>query len=179
MERTGGIKDEQVKALGKLDEAVELGGFVGIAKTGVITSDFDTLSFRVSYVRDVADAHDSYVIQPALEYGTPLGPGTYIGMSASGEIVGKAFAGYYSNVSPAGAVASGLSPFQSEEGGLKDVSFTVLGAQSLSRDLRQGWSVVVVARYSRLLGDFKRSPIVSVAGDADQWMGGLGLAYTF
>jgi outer membrane scaffolding protein for murein synthesis (MipA/OmpV family) len=29
------------------------------------------------------------------------------------------------------------------------------------------------------LGDFKRSPIVSIAGDADQYFAALGLSYTF
>mgnify|MGYP000277032231 CR=1 FL=1 len=79
---------------------------------------------------------------------------------------------------PSGSGASGL-PVYSTEGGVKDVSLTLLGTYSLSGDLRKGMMVTAVARYSRLLGDFRQSPIVEIAGDADQWMGGLGLAYTF
>jgi len=33
--------------------------------------------------------------------------------------------------------------------------------------------------YSRLVGDFKQTPIVSQRGSASQWMGAIGLAYTF
>ena len=37
------IDDPRVRALGKLDTAIELGGYVGIGKTGVITSPYDKL----------------------------------------------------------------------------------------------------------------------------------------
>jgi outer membrane protein len=173
-----GIGDAQVRALGKLDVAVELGGYVGIGKTGVITSDYDTLSFSVAYQRDVANAHDSYVITPSINYGTPLSRTTYVGIGVSAEIVGDRYADYNFGVTPAGAIASGL-PAYTPEGGLKDISFTLLGAQSLSGDLRGGWSIFAVGSYSKLMGDFKRSPVVAIAGDADQWFGGLGVAYTF
>jgi outer membrane scaffolding protein for murein synthesis (MipA/OmpV family) len=33
--------------------------------------------------------------------------------------------------------------------------------------------------YAQLLGDFKRSPIVAIAGDADQYFATVGLAYSF
>lgn len=179
LNRSGGIKDDQVKALGKLDKAVEIGGFIGVTRTGVITSDYDTLSARVSYVHDVADAHGSYLIQPSIDYGTPLSPSAYVGVSVSAEIVGKGYARYYFDVTPAGSLASGLPAFAADDGGLKDVNLTVLGLHSLTGDLRHGLAVVAVGRYGRMLGDFRRSPIVAVAGDRNQWTGGLGLAYSF
>ena len=47
-------------------------------------------------------------------------------------------------------------------------------------DLRHPkFSLFAGVAYSRLLGDFKRSPIVAIAGDADQYLAALGLAYTF
>jgi len=39
-------------------------------------------------------------------------------------------------------------------------------------------SIFGVGQYSRLVGDFKRSPIVSERGSANQWTGAFGLAYT-
>ncbi len=42
----GAIDDLRIRALGKVDIAVELGGYVGIARQGVITSDFDRLSLH-------------------------------------------------------------------------------------------------------------------------------------
>lgn len=177
--RTGRIKDPQVRALGKLDTAVEVGGFVGIAKTGVITSDYDNLGIRLSYVHDVTGTHGSYVITPAIEYGTPLSTRAFVGISASADYVGKGYASTYYGITPAGAAASGLPVFVADDAGFKKIGVGLLGAYSLTGDLTSGLSVFAVGGYDRLLGDFKRSPIVSVAGDADQWFGGLGLAWTF
>jgi outer membrane scaffolding protein for murein synthesis (MipA/OmpV family) len=36
-----------------------------------------------------------------------------------------------------------------------------------------------MGQYSRLVGDFKRSPIVAMRGSASQWLGAVGLAYTW
>lgn len=178
LNRVMSIRDDQVRALGKLDPAIEVGAYIGIAKTGVITSAYDNLSFRISFAADVAGAHESYVITPAIEYGTPLSERTYVGIGVSADYVGDRYARYYYSVSPAGAAASGLSPFEAD-GGFKNISFNLLGAQSLSGDLRKGWSLFAVGGYSKLLGDFRRSPIVSEAGDDDQWLGAIGVAYTF
>ena len=177
-QRTRRIKDDQVEALGKLDTAIEIGAFVGIAKTGVITSDYDSLSFRVSYVRDVANAHDSYVITPAFEYGTPLSPSIYVGIGASADYVGNGYARTYFGVTPAGSAASGLSTFDADKG-WKNITSSLFAGYALSGDLRKGWAIFATGSYSKMLGDFKRSPLVSEAGDANQWFGALGVGYTF
>ena len=178
LNRTSSIKDARVRALGKLDEAYEVGGFVGIGKTGVITSAYDNLSFRVAYLKDVGNAHESHVITPSIEYGTPLSRVAYVGVGASADFVGDGYASYYFDVTPAGAAASGLSPFQAD-GGFKSYSLSLFGSHSLSGDLLKGLSLFAVGSYTRLRGDFRRSPIVSEAGSPNQWFGVIGLAYTF
>ena len=178
LNRTSRIGDARVRALGKLDEAIEVGAWAGIGKTGVVTSAYDNLSFRVTYLRDVAGAHGSYVVTPAIEYGTPLSERTYVGLSVSADYAGDGYASTYFDVTPAGAAASGLSAYDAD-GGFKSVTFGLLGSQSLTGDLRGGLSLFAVGFYTRLLGDFKDSPIVSEAGDAGQWFGAAGLAYTF
>jgi outer membrane scaffolding protein for murein synthesis (MipA/OmpV family) len=178
LNRTSGIKDARVRALGKLDEAYELGGFVGIGKTGVITSAYDNLSFRVAYLKDVGSAHESHVITPSIEYGTPLSERAYVGIGASADFVGDGYARYYFDVTPAGAAASGLSPFQAD-GGFKSYSLSLFGSHSLSGNLIKGLSLFAVGSYTRLRGDFRRSPIVSEVGSPNQWFGVIGLAYTF
>lgn len=179
LNRTGkNLKDDQVEALGRLDTAYEVGAFAGIAKTGIITSEYDTLSFRVSYIGDVGDAHRSHVITPAIEYGTPLSTSLYVGLGASAEFVGDGYASYYYDVTPAGSAASGLPTF-SAEGGFKSWSVNSLVAISLGGDLRRGLSLFAVGNYTRLQDDFRHSPIVSVAGSPNQWVGAIGLGYTF
>ena len=175
------IKDNAVRALGKRDVAVEVGGFVGIGKTGVITSAYDNLSARVAVAKDVAGAHESYVITPAIEYMTPLSATSFVGLGVSAEYVGKKYGRYYYEIDPAGFAASGL-PVYSRAGngsGFKRVSANLAGGVSLSGDLRKGWALFGVAGYSRMLGKYGDSPVVAIAGSRNQWIGALGVGYSF
>lgn len=172
------IEDARVAALGELDSALEVGAWAGVSKTGVITSAYDTIAFRVSYQHDVLDAHDSYVIQPTFEYGTPLSPTTFVGIGATADYVGGDYARYYYSITPGQSVASGLPVFNADAG-FKSVGGNIILGQSLSGDLRRGFGLFGLIGYTRMLGDFADSPIVSVAGSRNQWIGGIGLGYTF
>ncbi|MET0372404.1 MAG: MipA/OmpV family protein [Sphingobium sp.] len=184
LDRTSGkgIKDPQVRALGKLDTAVEVGAFVGIGKTGIITSAYDNLSARVAVTKDVAGAHESYIVTPAIEYFTPLSVNSFVGIGVSADYVGKKYGRYYYDVtSPAASLASGL-PLYSRAGdkaGFKRVGVNLTGGYSLSGDLRRGWALFALGGYSKMLGRYGDSPVVAIAGDRDQWVGAVGIGYTF
>ena len=175
------IKDAAVRALGERDVAVEVGGFVGIGKTGVLTSDYDNLSARVAITKDVAGAHDSYVITPAIEYFAPLSTRSFVGLGVSADYVGKKYGRYYYDVDAAGALASGLPAYSraGEGSGFKKVGVNLTGGLSLSGDLRKGWALFALGGYSRMLGDYADSPVVSIAGSKNQWIGAVGIGYTF
>jgi MipA family protein len=175
------IKDAAVRALGERDVAVEVGGFVGIGKTGVLTSDYDNLSARVAITKDVAGAHDSYVITPAIEYFAPLSTRSFVGLGVSADYVGKKYGRYYYDVDAAGALASGLPAYSraGEGSGFKKVGVNLTGGLSLSGDLRKGWALFALGGYSRMLGDYADSPVVSIAGSKNQWIGAVGVGYTF
>lgn len=168
-------RDLQVVALGRIPLAVEVGGHVGVTRTGVITSDFDNLNFDVAVSHDVTDVHDSLIVTPSVSYGTPLSRKIFVGLSASANHVGGGYARRYFGVDPVRSVTSGL-PGYTPSAGFKDVNFGLLGNVSLTGDLLRGLSVFAIGNYSKLLGDFGRSPIVR---DRNQWFGGAGLAYTF
>ena len=80
-----------------------------------------------------------------------------------------------------GAAASGLP--DSSDAGRKitagKYTIGVAGAYGLSGDLRKGFVLIAGAQYGRMLGRYADSPIVAEAGDADQWLGGVGIAYQF
>lgn len=181
LNRTGSIKDRRVKALGELDTGYEIGGWAGVAKTGVVTSAYDNLSMRVSYLKDVGNAHESYILTPAIEYGTPLSQTTYVGLSVSADYVGKGYGRYYYDVTLAGSQASGLGIYGAagDKAGFAKLNLGLVGAQSLSGDLRKGWALFGLAGYGRILGRYADSPIVRDAGSRNQFLGGLGIAYTF
>lgn len=175
---TKGIDDAQVRALGKVDAAIELGGYVGIGKTGVITSDYDRLSLSVSLRKDVNGAHSSTVLAPTINYVTPLSTKALVGLFVSGERVGNGYADAYFSVTPQGAVASGL-PVYNARGGWKNWTLGAIGGHSLTGDLTGGLQLFGGVVYRRLLNDFADSPIVATNGSRDQWLGTLGIAYSF
>jgi outer membrane scaffolding protein for murein synthesis (MipA/OmpV family) len=118
------------------------------------------------------------VVSPNVEFSTPLSQTFYVGASLGADFVSNRFADYYFSISPADAVVSGLPAFNAD-GGMKSWKVGLLANYSLSGDLRRGLSIFGTGGYSRLVGDFKRSPIVSDRGSASQWLGALGLAYSF
>lgn len=179
--RTRSINDSQVKALGKRDAAVEVGGWGEIGKTGVFTGQYDSLSFRLAYARDIAGAHDSYIVKPSLEYGTPISKTAFLGVSLSADYVGKGFGHYYYDVSLAESQRSGLGVYAAagEKAGFAKLNLGVVAAKSLSGDLRKGWAVFALGGYGRLLGRYADSPLVKDTGSRNQWLGGLGVAYSF
>lgn len=172
------IDDLRIRALGKRSTAIEVGGYVGIGKTGVITSEYDRLSFSISYRKGVSGAHRGGVVSPTINYFTPLSQKAAVGLFVSAERAERRYAAAYFDVSPAGSVASGLPTF-SARGGWKNYTLGALGTVSLTGDLLHGFKLVGGGTYTRLLNDFGYSPVTRIAGDKSQWMGVLGLAYTF
>lgn len=169
------VRDPQIVALGRIKPAVEVGGHFGVSRTGIITSDFDTLSVDLAISHDVTGIHESLIVTPSINYGTPLSRKAFVGVSASATHVGSGYARRYFGVTPGQAAASGLRTY-TPGAGFKDVSFGAVGNLSLTGDLLRGLSAFVIASHSRLLGEFGRSPIVRKRG---QWFAGAGLAYTF
>lgn len=53
------------------------------------------------------------------------------------------------------------------------------GAANAIYSFTPEWGVLGYVRYDRLNGDAKRSPVVELYGDRNQWSGGLALTYTF
>lgn len=177
LNRTGDVKDAAVDKLPELDTAIEVGAFGGISFKG-LTNPYDALSLRVDYLTDVGGAHKSSIISPSLDFSTPLSQTLFVGASFGVDFVGDGYADYYFDVAPIDAVASGLAPYDAE-GGMKSWKVGMLVNQSLSGDLRRGWSLFAAGNYSRLVGDFADSPIVDDRGSASQWFGAVGVGYTF
>jgi outer membrane scaffolding protein for murein synthesis (MipA/OmpV family) len=177
LNRTGKIKDDFVAALPDRKAAIEVGGFVGVTAHG-LTNPYDALSVRLDVVKDVGNGHESTVISPTIDFGTPLSRTLYVGASLSADWVGGGYADSYFSITPADSLRSGLRTFDAD-GGFKGWKAGLLANQSLTGDLTHGLSLFGTASYGRLSGDFKRSPIVADRGSPTQWFAAVGLGYTF
>jgi outer membrane scaffolding protein for murein synthesis (MipA/OmpV family) len=179
LNRTRHVKDDIVDLLPDRKTAIELGGFAGLSFHG-LTNPYDTLGVRLDVLHDVGNAHESTTFSPNVDFSTPLSRTTYASASVGAEFVSGRFADYYFSVSPAESLlTAGALPVFDADGGMKNWNASLLVNQSITGDLTGGLSVFGTAEYSRLVGDFKRSPIVSQRGSANQWLLAAGLAYTF
>ena len=177
-DRVTRIKDPVVKRLGKLDTAVEVGANAGITVYDLLTG-YDSLTFSADARWDVASAHKGMLWGPSLSYFTPVSKGAAINLAVSAEHMDRDYANYYFTVSPAGNVASGLPAFQASSG-WKNVGINALVGVDFDGDLTNGGLAgFVTGGYTKLLEDAKRTPLTSIRGDADQWLVGAGLAFTF
>jgi outer membrane scaffolding protein for murein synthesis (MipA/OmpV family) len=173
------IKDPVVASLGKLDYAIEVGPTVGFSVPHVLNA-YDGLSFSVDASWDINGAHGGMVIEPQITYFTPLSRGIAASLALSAEHGDGQFMDYYFSVSPAQSLASGLPAFDPDGGGWTKAGTNLLLGFDLDGNLENGGlALVVVGGYTRMLGDAKTSPFTSVRGSADQWVGALGIGYTF
>lgn len=172
------IDDPRVKALGERDTAIELGGYIGIGKTGVITSPYDKLSVSFSYRHDVSNVHDSGIYQPSVTYQTPLSRKAAVGLFGSAQYTERGYARTYFSITPAESLASGLPVYNARKG-WKNYNIGGFVAYSVTGNLLHGFKVVAGGTYSRLLNSYSYSPLVRTAGSPNQWLGAVGVAYTF
>jgi len=177
-DRNNRISDDVVARAGKLDAALEVGANVAVAIPNVVKP-FDQLSIGVQARRDVLGAHGGWVIEPQVSYRALVGKAFTLQAQASMEFTDNRFARYYFTVTPAQSAASGLAQY-SADGGLNRIGTTAVLSYDLDRNpLNGGWALTGVGGYSRLIGDSADTPYTSVRGDANQFILGAGVAYTF
>ena len=177
-DRNGSIKDDVVERAGELDTALEVGVNGGVRFPGVF-SERDAVSVSAQVRWDVLGAHDGMLVEPGVSYFTPVGNAASLQLSASASFVDDDFADYYYSVSPAQSAASGLAQY-SADGGLNSLGALAIATYDLDGNaLNGGFSVYGLGGYSRLVGDAADTPYTSVRGNADQFIGGVGVAYTF
>lgn len=80
----------------------------------------------------------------------------------------------YFGVTPEAALAAGL-PVYRPDGGLHSVAAN----SAMHYSLGGGWGMFGYARYERLVGDARKSPIVREFGSPNQYSAGIGLNRTF
>ena len=172
------IEDNVVESAGELDVALEVGLNAAVSFPGVFKP-LDSLTIGAQVRWDVLGAHEGMVIEPQVNYSTPLGKAFVLQVQAQMEFVDDSFADYYFSVTPPQRLASGLPTFVAN-GGLNRVgTLAILNYDLSGNALDGGWSVYGVGGYSRLLGDAADTPYTSLRGSPNQFITGLGVGYTF
>lgn len=171
--RRAKLKTLPVRALGKIDDAYQIGSFAAV-RTGSVLTEGDQLRGSIQMTRDVSNVHKGWTGQAAIDYRLPVSSRFSLSAQTALRFADAKYAGTYFSVSPEGAAASGLKAFNAK-GGIKDIGVSLTGTYNLS----DHWSVLGYAGYRRMVGDFGKSPVVRAAGSRNQTSGGVGVAYSF
>lgn len=167
------VDDPVVDNLPDIDGTVEAGGYLEM-NLPFIAPGLDAWTLSANATHGVTGGHDGWLVTPAVRYSIPFGDRWRVNAIASSAYASEDYNETFFSVTPAGAAASGL-PVYSADGGWKDVS----GTLTASYRFAENWGVLVVGRYSRLIGDASNSPIVDQRGSENQFLGGLAVYYTF
>jgi len=157
-----------VEALGKVDGALELGGFA--------TLNLEPIKLSVTGARDVSDSHDGGIIELAADHVLKASDTLEITSGLASTWASDDYMQTYFGVTPAGSVASGLPTFGADEG-FKDIGlrFTAIWAGPGS-----GWEhlrLMGLFSWFKMLGDAEDSPVVDDEGDDSQFFGGFAVGW--
>lgn len=156
-----------LRGLGDVDTTAELRLFASYSLGPVgLSASVRRDILREGHKGHVAEIAAAYRFRPAQGLMVFAGPNL---TWADGNYMSSFF-----GINTAQAAASRYAVFDADAG-VKDVGF---GAIAIA-DVGGGWSVTTIANYKRLLGDAADSPIVAIAGSADQVFAGVGLSYRF
>lgn len=171
--RDSSVNDNVVSQMDKVDSAIEGGAFVGY-KLALSDIPMHQINFNADFEsgKNGAEGHlGATYFQPfsktiigniglGMSYGNSKFMDTYFGVTSAHDI------SLYPSL--------GGKPYNASSG--------VVGYNipfGISAFVSPEWVLSVGGRYERLVSDAKDSPVVDQRGDANQWVGGIGLAYVF
>jgi outer membrane scaffolding protein for murein synthesis (MipA/OmpV family) len=121
-----------------------------------------------------ASVHEGAIGNFSARYWSPLGK-MFDGVLGVGlQIADINYMNTYFGVSASDSFLSGL-PIYQPSGGV--ASFRIF--PGVVTHLSPHWHLATGFRYERLVGDAKNSPVVSTVGSPDQWIAGMGVAYSW
>jgi len=125
----------------------------------------------VSYHHQATGDDTGGLIRFGLEHSHRLSPALRITTGVGTNYATEDYMTQFFGVSVAQNIASGL-PVYNASAGFKDIFAGV----TASLDLNDRWTLMLIGRYSRLIGDAADSPVIETE---NQFYGGLGFSYKF
>ncbi len=165
-------EDRRVRALGDLDMALELGGRVSLSYVNTQGIPFRARA-GLTVTGDSTGRYGGVQFLPSASIWVPLSHTVFVGAGVAARFGSSSQNNYYFGVSQQGAAASGLAPFRPGSG-----LTHVTAWPSVVWRLNDSWAVGAGFAYTRLGDGVADSPIVRV-GSRDNWVGGVGVAYTW
>jgi len=168
-----GVSDDRINRMRHVRNAIEAGGFIGLQiRDPNELRRYANLWLQV--VSDVSGVNNGYDARLMLRTGGPLpGPWT-IDTEIFSDYGNANYMDSYFSIDADDAARSGLPQFHASAG-FRDVGINVM----LTYHFSDHWGLGAIAEYKRMLGDGADSPVVGLAGTADQFVGALTVTYQY
>jgi outer membrane protein len=172
--RDDSIEDDVVKDMEEIDGTVEAGIFASYTWKLDPKNPRHRFIIGGEFLGDVGGEYSGWVALASARYWIPIsrpidllfGVGTTYGNSQ--------YMNKYFGVDTIDAANTGLSHFKADEG-FRDVNATFSAVFHFS----ESWHLGAGVKYFGLMSDASDSPIVDDRGSSNQWVYGLGLAYSW
>lgn len=176
---TGGFAAGPVAKLGSNRRDSKVGAPVGDVPTtfeaGIFAQQNLSDSFRLrGEVRKGIGGHDGIIGNVGADYVWRDGDKYVVSVGPRLILSNARYQRAYFGVTPEASILSAL-PVYRPNGGIQSAAVV----SGLDYAIGGGWGIFGYARYERLLGDARRSPIVREFGSPNQFSAGLGINRTF
>ncbi len=156
-----------LRGLGNVGFAAELGGFAEIWATENFRLSAEVRHGIGGHTGVLADLGADLVMRPDMQWTLSLGPR----LSWSNAEYNRTYFGVTRAQQAAGSRLALYSP----RSGIRSLGFVGSASYAVTPD----WTVQAFARYDRLAGDVRDSPLVQTEGSPNQFSAGFGLSYSF
>ncbi len=165
--------DDVVDKMSDIDDTVDLGisaGYVWRDKTNPRRRFITSLTFY----GDAGDVYHGWLVQAGARYWWPVSKPIDLNIGVGATYGNSQYMDTYFGVNSKDSAKSGLKKFEADEG-FRDINAQVGAVLHLSMN----WHVAAGVKYFGLVSDASDSPIVDKRGDSNQFVYGLGLAYSW
>ena len=167
------VDDKVLKKMSEIENTWEAGGFAGVEFIDK-ENPRNRVSASVTFLSDVGNVYKGYNISLNARIWREVLQMMDVSVGVGATYADDNFMDTYFSVSEIDSEKTGLNIFKAKSG-IKDVNVSPAVVVHLSKD----WHVGVGMLYKRLLADAKDSPLVKTVGSPDQFLVGLGLAYSW
>ena len=167
------VDDPVVDKMQKIDDTIEL-GVVGGVEFIDKTNPRKRFIALAEFLHDVAGGYDGYVVSVYARFWYPLIKAVDLTLAAATTYGSGSYMSTYFGVSPSDSQRSGL-PVYDAGSGIRGFRIT----PGVVIHFSYNWHLGVGLLYQRLVSNAADSPVVADRGSANQFITGLGLAYSW
>jgi MipA family protein len=169
--RDDDVDDEAVKRMRKIDDTVEAGVFGELAIVDP-ANPRNRFIVGLTLLKDIGNESDGFRARFNARYWHQVARAVDLHLGGGFTYANSDYTSHYFSVTPQNVGTSGL-PFYNASSGMNEYFLTLGALTYFSRN----WIGVAGLRVSKLTGDAKDSPVVSLRGDSTQLIGGVGVGY--